>query len=206
MKKFINLFSYIFHPLFVGLYGAVLFFLVEGKWFQMQEMYFYLLQVLILTVLIPITLFYLLLSLGKITSFQIATINERKFPLMINCLLFSILIKTSFTIATMPPMFFYFLGAIIASVICWISLFFDKKISLHSIGITSLTTFAIGLSIHLHTNLIGTISFLILSIGMVFSSRILMKAHHYSELWAGFLIGIITQIPLWFFWVGIWCL
>lgn len=202
MKKFINLFSYLFHPLFVGFYGVLFFFLFESKWFQTQEIYFYLLQVVILTVLIPITIFYLLLSLGKITSFQIATINERKFPLIVNCLLFSVLIKTSLTITSMPPLFFYFLGAILASLICFLGLFFNKKVSLHSVGITSMTTFVIGLSLHLQINIIATICFLILSIGLVFTSRILMKAHNYSELWAGFFVGLITQIVLWVFWVG----
>ena len=202
MRKFINLFSYLFHPLFIGLYGVLFFFVLEGKWFQSQEIYFYLLQVGILTVLIPVTIFYLLLSLGKITSFQIATINERKFPLIINCLLFSVLIKTSLTIAAMPPLFFYFLGAILASIICLLGLFFNKKISLHTVGVTSLTAFLVGLSMHLQINIIATICFLILSIGLVFTSRILLKAHSYTELWVGFLVGLITQLSLWIFWVG----
>jgi len=201
MKKFIHFFSYLFHPLFIGMYGTLFFFLLESKWFHIQEIYFFLIQVLIISILIPVTLFYLLLSLGKITSFQIASINERKIPLLMNCFLFFILIKTSFTIDTMPPLFYFFMGAILASFVCMIGLFLNLKISLHLLGITSLTAFVIGMSLHLQTNMIGSIGFLFASIGFVASSRLLMKAHNTKELFLGFSAGVLTQVPLWVLWV-----
>jgi hypothetical protein len=201
MKKFILLFSYLFHPLFVGLYGTLFFFLLESKWFQTQEIYFYLIQVVILTVLVPVTAFYLLVSLGKLSSFQIASVAERRTPLLINCVLFYILIKYSVTIQSMPPLFFYFLGAIISSVICFVALFLRIKVSLHMVGITSLTLFVVSLSLHLHVNLIATIALLILSIGFVATSRIIMKAHNLQEIIYGFIVGLISQIGLWNLWL-----
>lgn len=201
MKKIILLFSYLFHPLFVGLYGTLFFFLLESKWFQTQEIYFYLIQVVILTVLVPVTAFYLLVSLGKLSSFQIASVAERRTPLIINSILIYILIKYSVTIQSMPPLFFYFLGAIISSIICFVALFLNIKVSLHMVGITSLTLFVVALSLHLHVNLIATIALLILTIGFVATSRLMMKAHNMQEIIYGFIVGLISQIGLWNLWL-----
>jgi hypothetical protein len=201
MKKFILIFSYIFHPLFIGLYGACIFFLLESKWFTSQEIYFYLLQVVILTVLVPVTVFYLLVSLGKLSSFQLADISERRLPLFINSVLFYVLISNSVTIESMPPLYFYFFGAIISSIISFIALFFGVKISLHMVGITSFALFVTAISLHLHINLIATVSLLIMSIGFVASSRYMMKAHNYQEITYGFLLGTISQVSLWNFWI-----
>lgn len=69
------------------------------------------------------------------------------------------------------------------------------------IGISALTTFVIGLSIHNQVNCINTIASLVLMNGLIAASRIEMKAHNNKELFIGSLIGIFPQTALWFFWL-----
>ena len=69
------------------------------------------------------------------------------------------------------------------------------------IGICSLTTFVIGLSMHDYTSWILIIAGLILMNGIVGSSRLQMKAHTETELMLGFMAGLIPQVALWWFWL-----
>ncbi|UPT71768.1 MAG: hypothetical protein M0D53_05470 [Flavobacterium sp. JAD_PAG50586_2] len=69
------------------------------------------------------------------------------------------------------------------------------------IGISSLTVFIIGLSIHNQVNTINTVAFFVIMNGVVASSRLAMKAHSNKELVIGFLCGILPQTVLLYFWL-----
>lgn len=69
------------------------------------------------------------------------------------------------------------------------------------LGITSLLTFVILLSIHTQNNFIPYIALLIFVCGAVATSRLVMKAHTPNELVLGSLIGIMPQIIFTYFWV-----
>ncbi|HRZ31251.1 MAG TPA: hypothetical protein P5188_02985, partial [Flavobacterium sp.] len=62
MKKILPIFSYLFHPLFISVYASLLYFILFRDFYVLQEMYLFMIQIVIITVLIPISLFYLLLS------------------------------------------------------------------------------------------------------------------------------------------------
>jgi hypothetical protein len=69
------------------------------------------------------------------------------------------------------------------------------------IGISSLTVFIIGLSMHNEINTINTVAFFVMMNGVVASSRLMMKAHSNKELVIGFLCGAIPQSVLLYFWL-----
>lgn len=69
------------------------------------------------------------------------------------------------------------------------------------IGISSLTVFVVGISLHYQINAINIIAFLILMNGIVASSRLEMNAHNNKELIIGFFLGIIPQVLFWKFWL-----
>jgi len=194
-------FSIVFHPLFMGVYGAILYFISTPYWYDYHEIYIIFLQILILTVLIPVTLFYLLVSLGKISSFVSPSLNDRKIPLFLSILLYSLLIYKSIDIIHLPELFYFFLGAILISILALFFLFFKIKISVHMAGISALTFFVIGLSLSTKLDMITTISILFLLNGLVGSSRLFMKAHTLSELCFGFVLGMVSQVVFWYFWL-----
>lgn len=201
LKKILPLFSYVFHPIFISIYGTVFYFIASQLYVYPTQFYLTIIQVGILTLFLPISLYFLLISLGFVKSFTEATLKERKIPIVIQAFLLFILIKFSTSLDALPALYFFFMGAFFSSLLAFISVFLKYKVSLHMIGITSLTTFIYALSIHLQLSFVNTIAFIIVSTGFVASSRLFMKSHSPSELVVGSLIGVVSQVSFWYFWL-----
>lgn len=201
MKKILPAFSYIFHPLFISVYAALFYLLIAHRYFYGYEIVLISVQVLILTVLLPICVYYLLNSLGLIHSKMHMEKQERKFPLAIQAILLFILLKQGFGNATIPELYYYFTGYLISTLIALLCILLGFKASLHMMGITALTTFVIAVSAYYSLNMTVITAFFILCCGFTGSSRLLMKAHTHNELLLGTLIGIIPQVGLWFMWL-----
>ena len=200
LKKILPLFSYVFHPIFITLYGVLLYILLSGLGFNSLSLLL-LIQVVILTILLPLSVYYLLKATGHVKSFTEATINERKFPILLQASFLFLLLKFSGFIEELPALYFFFLGGLIASIIAFVLTFLNFKVSLHMIGVCSLLAFVISLFIYLNKDLIALIALMIVVVGNVASSRLYMKSHNYTELFAGALIGLFSQVLLWRFYL-----
>lgn len=200
LKKILPLFSYVFHPIFITLYGVLLYILLSGLGFNSLSLLL-LIQVVILTILLPLSVYYLLKATGHVKSFTEATINERKFPILLQATFLFLLLKFSGFIEELPALYFFFLGGLIASIIAFVLTFLNFKVSLHMIGVCSLLAFVISLFIYLNKDLIALIALMIVVVGNVASSRLYMKSHNYTELFAGALIGLFSQVLLWRFYL-----
>jgi hypothetical protein len=201
LKKLLPLFSYIFHPVFIPVYATLYYLFLNNSTFGNQEIYFILSQIAIITLLIPILFFFILRYSGKIGSIMAPVLSERKLPLVIQCFLIILLVRNSITVERYPALHFFLLGALFSTLIALLLLFLKKKASLHMIGISALTLFAFGLTLHYQTQNVALIAFLILMNGFVASSRLVMKAHTSSELIIGVILGSIPQILLLFLWL-----
>jgi hypothetical protein len=201
LKKILSLFSYVFHPVFIPVYATLFYLLSNNSYFFNQEKYFVLLQVLIITVLIPILFFFLLRATGKIGSIMAPLLSERKIPLLIQCFLLILLVRKGITVERYPELHFFLLGALFSTLFALLLLFVKTKASLHMIGISALTVFVFGLSVHYQSQNIFAITFLTIMNGFVASSRLVMKAHTSMELIIGVLLGSIPQILLLYLWL-----
>lgn len=128
-------------------------------------------------------------------------ISERKFPLVIQCFLIILLVRNSITVERYTELHFFLLGALFSTLTALLLLFVKTKASLHMMGLSALTLFVFGLTLHYQTQNIALIVFLILMNGFVASSRLVMKAHTITELIIGILLGSIPQILLLFLWL-----
>ncbi len=146
-------------------------------------------------------MFYLLLSLGKIDTIMAEELSQRKIPLLINCILLFILTQKSITADRIPELHYFFVGGLFSSILAFLLLLLKRKASLHMLGIVALTFFVIGISQRIEISLLYTIATCILLIGVVGSSRLVMKAHTISELTLGFFCGALPQIFFWPFWL-----
>jgi hypothetical protein len=201
LKKILPPFSYVFHPLFISVYAVVLFFCFGKHNYNYQEVYLVIIQIVIITIFIPLTVYYLLLSLGKVDSIMLAHKNQRRLPLLIHAILLLILIRKSITIDYFPVLYFYFLASFISTFMAFLFLFSKFKVSLHQLAIASFTVFAVGISLHFNVRMIWIIVPLILCNGLIASSRLVMKAHTPTELILGGLIGSLPQIGVLYFWL-----
>ena len=127
-------------------------------------------------------------------------ISERKIPLVLQCFLIIFLVRTTVTIERYAELHFFFLGALLSTLIALVLLFANMKVSLHMIGISALTFFVLGLNLHFQTQNMVVILFLTLMNGFIASSRLEMNAHTAKELILGFLIGSVPQVLLLYLW------
>ena len=195
-RKTLPFFSYLFHPIFIPVYAALLYFFFNNSYFTTPEKYFTIFQIVVITILLPILFFFLLRISGQVDSIMISEISQRKIPLVIQCFLSILLVRKSVTLDHYPEFHFFFLGGLLSTVMALVLLFANIKASLHMIAMSALALFVIGLSIHTQTRNINIIAFLVLMNGFVASSRLEMKAHTPKELIIGFLLGIIPQLLL----------
>lgn len=201
MKKILPFFSYAFHPIFISVMAALFYFTSTQGYFNYETMYLYIIQILIITVFIPLASFYLLVSLQKIDSIMVTKVEQRKIPLFLQSLLLSSLIFKSITIDVLPELFYFYLGSIISTFLALILALFHKKASLHMLGISSLTVFCMACSLHFQFRIPILIAVILLINGLVASSRLYMKAHTVFELTLGYTIGALPQLILLLFWL-----
>ncbi len=201
LKKILPVFSYIFHPIFIPVYAALLYFFLNDSYYTNLEKYFALFQIVVITIVLPILTFFILRATGQVTSIMVADISQRKIPLVIQCFLTILLLRKSITLEHFPEFYFFFLGGLSSTILALILLFFKTKASLHMVAISALTIFIIGLSIHNQHRNLNMIAVLVLINGFVASSRLELKAHTPKELVIGFLSGALPQLFLLSFWL-----
>ncbi len=201
MRHFLNIVSYVFHPLFVPIGGTVMYFLVTPRYSSLEVQSGNILPIFILTVIIPIIFFLILKNLGVISSIFLPTLKERKYPLYINAVLLLMILYKVIPNNYVPELFYFFLGLLTATGATLILLFLRFKTSIHLLGMGSILMFMIALSIHFEINITLAISVFTLLTGLVATARLYLKAHNRAELLIGFLLGVLSQMLILRYWL-----
>ncbi|CAM3332603.1 PAP2 superfamily protein [Flavobacterium longum] len=201
MNRFLAFFSYLFHPLFIPLYTTVCFFVLRKTYIFPAEIFLLIVQVIIVTILIPMAFYFLLKTAGKADSVMLADVRQRRVPLLLQTLLILLLLWQSISPHRVPELFFFFLGALVTSAACLGFALAQIRVSLHMAAMAAMLLFVIGLSIHAQRNAVWLVVFLLLVTGLTASSRLEMKAHDFKELILGFSCGLLPQVGFWFLWL-----
>lgn len=201
MNFFLKSASYLFHPLLMPILGTILYYSVTPKYIDPQFVRVEVFAIVILTILIPIVVFFLLKNLKVVETIYLKEVKERKFPLMIQCILLLLILKTVFDPYDDPELYYFFVGILFSAFSALLMVFFKLKVSLHQMGISGLLIFLVGLSAHFKINLLITISFFLFANGWVASSRLHGEAHTYPELLIGLLLGALPQLILFNLWL-----
>lgn len=201
MKLFLKAASYIFHPLFIPLLGTILYFVVTPRYLDMQIVRVNLFAIAIITIFIPFVMFFLLKNIGVVETIYLREVKERKFPLMIQCILLLLIIKMVFDPYDDPELYNFFVGLVFSTFSALVMVFFKFKVSLHQMGVAGILMFIVGLSAHFKINLLISISFFLFVNGWVASSRLENDSHTYPELGIGLLLGALPQLILFNNWL-----
>jgi len=201
MRFFLKLGSILFHPLLIPVMGTALYFYITPRFVEKPMVTANLFALAVITVIIPIVVFFLLRSIGQVKSIYLKDVSERKFPLMVQCVLILLIIKMVFNPYDSPELYFFFVGILFSAFAALVMVLFRVKVSLHQIGVAGILMFLVGLSAHFKINLLVPISFFLFVNGWVASSRLQAKAHSYMELGIGFLIGALPQLVLFNMWL-----
>lgn len=188
--------SYIFHPLLIPLFGVIFYFSKSPRYISIEIIGAKLVSLIILTIILPLFLYLLLRTIGKVKSIELKTTKERIFPLVLNCIVIIIVLKRVLTPNQIIELYFFFVGILISTLACLILAIMKFKASIHMISIGGLLMFCVILSIHFSININGTLALMSIIVGAIATSRLHLNAHTYKELIIGFFVGIIPQLIL----------
>jgi len=187
--------SVIFHPLFIPVYGMIIIFSSPTLFgylpFEVKRLL--LIIVLLNNVLLPLSLLPFLKYRNLISTWSVENRRERNIPLLLTTLLYS---ATSYIIMRFPlPVFlksFIIAAFFISLAVTIINLWW--KISIHSVGVGALTALVLILSLKMYTPLVWHLVFVIVTSGLVLSSRLKLNSHNPLQVWVGLLSGFFGFI------------
>ena len=201
MDRILKSISFIFHPLIMPLLGVIFYFSKSPRFIPNEIIQAKLVSLFILTVILPILIYFLLKTLGKVQSIYLKTTNERIFPLVLNCIIILIVMQRIITPTQIIELYFFFVGILISTMTCLMLAIIKIKASIHMISVSGVFMFFIALSIHFSININGTLAIMSIIMGAIATSRLHLKAHTYKELIIGVLIGMIPQLILVNYWL-----
>lgn len=181
--------------------GTAFFFSKSPRYLPIEIIKAKLFSIGLLTVILPILLYLLLKALKKVESVNLPTTRERILPLVLNCVIIFLVIQRILPKNELLELYWFFIGILLSTLACLILAILQFKISIHMIAAGGVLMFFIGISIHYHININGSIILMCLIAGAIATSRLHLQAHDTIELLIGFFIGMIPQIILLNYWL-----
>ena len=202
MKDFIlKSISFVFHPLIMPLLGVMFYFHKTPRYIPVPLRNAKLFSIIILTIVLPILLFFLLKTVNKVNSIYLKSTKERLIPLFINCIITALILLRVLTPDEIIELYYFFLGILCSTLACFIMAIFKVKASIHMIAVSGFFMFAIGIGIHYQININGTIALMMVVTGAVATSRLHVKAHTDQELIIGLFTGFFPQLIFLSYWL-----
>jgi len=192
--RFFKFISYVFHPLLLSFIGTFFYLFLSPKHIIKQQEYIILIVVFISTYILPIFFLALLKKMNLIKSYQLESIDERKFPILFFILLSFMIGKILLNIQIVDLLAFSFFGVALALCTTYLLFSLNTKTSLHTLGIGGIIGFVIVMSYEYQLNFNLIIAILIMLGGLIAVSRLMLKAHKPKEVYIGFLLGITSQL------------
>lgn len=196
--KFYKFVSYIFHPVLIPIVCTLLYFIIIPNHIPRNFAYWVLIIVFATTYIFPLLLLYFLKKVKLIENYHLSSINERKFPIFFFTALTLFLGIRLLKFNAVDLLAFSFFGCALALSISFILLFIKIKTSLHTLGISGLIGFISIISYEYKINLLVLLIILFLIFGIIATSRLKLQAHKTSEVLIGFIIGLLSQLIIYF--------
>lgn len=206
-----RLVSSLFHPIFILNYVLVLLYFVNPYLFGLQDnrqkgLVFF--SIFMLSVFFPLFTILILKVLGIVKSYDMKDRQERVIPLLVTSIFYLWLYVNIKQNSIVPTAFTIF---VLGSTISIFMAFFINnfsKISLHAVGMGGLVIVVLLIRnyfsydvFHLNFGALGKYSInmdLILIVAIIFaglvgSARLFLHAHKPSDVYGGYLVGILAQ-------------
>ncbi|WP_461598373.1 hypothetical protein [Winogradskyella sp.] len=202
MKNFLlKSISFVFHPLIMPLLGVMFYFHKTPRYIPKPVQNAKIFSIVILTIILPILLFFLLKTINKVDTIYLKSTKERLIPLLINCVIVTLILIRVLTPNEITELFYFFLGILVSTLACFIMAIFKVKASIHMIAASGFFMFAIAVGIHYKININGTIALMMIILGAIATSRLHLKAHTNKELIIGLFTGLLPQLVFMQFWL-----
>ena len=198
MPRFLaRVFSVIFHPLFMPLYGIVIIF-YSGTFLSIMDkslMKMIMLFVAATTIGLPLSLITLFVHFKFIKDLQMNERRERILPYITTFIFYAF---TQYFVRNFPINYFFteFLFACTISVLVVIGISLVWKISSHMVGIGGIVGLILALTFEFRTDLMIYLVILLLIAGFLGTARIKLESHTPSQVYSGFILGVINVFGL----------
>ncbi len=196
LNKIAKYVSYAFHPLLMPFYGVLIIFNIGGYIvYAVPPLIKYLVYAIVFlnTFIIPAFTGIYLLKKGQIKSLEMETAAERRIPLLITAISYSLTYYFLQRLPLPPLIYLILLGATFAVLLSMlINLFW--KISAHLIGAGGMVGAVLGISMRLSLDLNLLLVSLIVLSGIIGSARLLLNAHNQSQIYSGFFLGFLCML------------
>lgn len=195
MREFLKVWSYLVNPLFIPLIASLYyFFSVSYSNYEVITIKIYLIA--ILTVLVPLLIYFFLKIVGATSSIHLPIVKERVTPLAAYAVLILILVRNGFSNGSHLPLYYFFLAVMLSTFTALLLAVFKYKVSLHLLSMGGLMGFGLMLNASFGNPSAVVIAILAIVTGLTATSRLSMKAHVGHELIFGFFLGLIPQITI----------
>ncbi len=195
MKWLLRSWSFLSSPLFLPLLVSVWFFSYADS-LQNPTIVLKLYMIAVLTAAIPLVIYTLLKVTKMVDSVHLSSTKERLIPLAIYAMLIIVLLRGVFNDGRHLPLYYFFIGLLMATIVALVMALFKFKISLHMMGIAGILGFVIMISVLGNIPLTYWIIGLCVASGLTATSRLYMEAHSPMELAFGTIAGLFIQISI----------
>jgi len=201
LNQLLKSISFVFHPIIMPMLGVLFYFSKSPRFLPLEIIQAKVFSLFILTIILPILLYFLLKSIGTAKTIYLNSTQERILPLFLNGCVIVLILNRVLPASEIIELYYFFVGILFSTMACFILAIFKFKASIHMLGISGVTMFYIALSIHFSININGTLALMFVLIGAIATSRLHLKAHSNIELLIGFFIGMIPQLILVNYWL-----
>lgn len=199
MTKVATFVSYIFYPATISIVVSLLYFLLQPTYIYKPQQYLMLAVIGIITFIFPLLILFILKRFKMINNYYMTTIKERKFPLLLFICISAIISNYLFKTGLVSLLAFCYFGYTIALIVCYFLLNLNIKSSLYTVTISSATLFFTFFSYYYKINLLLLIGVLCTLTGLVITTKLAVKRHTSTEVYSGFIIGIVSQLIVVYF-------
>ncbi|MCK7589744.1 hypothetical protein M0G43_04085 [Subsaxibacter sp. CAU 1640] len=201
MNHILKSISFIFHPVIMPLLGVLFYFSKTPRFIPEPIMKAKVFSITILTIILPILVYFLLKTIKNVKSVYLESTKERIVPLTVNIAIVSLILYRVLPPTEIEELYYFFLGILCSTIACLLLAILKFKASIHMIASAGFFMFAVALSIHFKININGTIALMCIILGAIATSRLHLKAHSNIELIIGFFIGLIPQLFVLNYWL-----
>ena len=197
MKTSGNFISYIFHPLFIPFYLSCFLLYVHPFAFAgMDEnvKFFRAVSVFMLTAFFPAFTVFLLRRLDFIGSVFLRTQKERIIPYVASMFFYFWIFYVSKNLTGNSPLFVMLMLAVFISSITSLMANIYFKVSMHAIAMGVMLSFFIIMTLQPNVDLTAYLALAAITAGVVCTARLLVSDHRPFEVYAGFVLGVISQL------------
>jgi hypothetical protein len=146
--------------------------------------------------MLPLLIYLVLKIFGLVDSIYLKSVRERRTPLLAYCVLILTLLRLTRDSGQLYELYYFLVGACLASFTAFILSYFSYKISLHMIGIGGLTAGVIMMLMVYGISAGIILPIFLVVAGLTASARLYVSAHKNHELLTGYALGIGSQLIL----------